>query len=463
MIGRPDRFLGGTLTALAGFAALAFSVCLYFPGYLSFDSAYQFWQARTGHFSNQSPVVMTALWRAVYLLSPSPAAMLTLHFAAYWTGLALLALQLWRNTLRRIAFISAVGFLPPAFVIMGHLWTDTSLIAAMTLAVGLTVMGMHPRRPWALALAVPLIVYSGAVRHNSLLAIVPVTWLWAHGLLGARAPNPGAPTTTRRRIAVAGIAALLVLTSFGFGRILDRTLASERVSTWALVALWDLVAISVRADTMVVPAFARTPGLTLDDLRRQYSALVNVPIFTGDEHVRAGLDDDRYSEEELAQLRAAWLSAIMAYPKAYAQHRWELTYHLFGRYRSNLEGLFFSPFVVAYRDNPPPEAAWWDLRNAYADTIRRIRGWLIFMPALYLTIAAGVLLWAWPRRNSPAGMIALASAGSGLLLVLPLPLAAPSAELRYSGWLFTSSCIGLAACSANAIRYLLNAPSDAAA
>jgi hypothetical protein len=37
-------------------------------------------------------------------------------------------------------------------------------------------------------------------------------------------------------------------------------------------------------------------------------------------------------------------------------------------------------------------------------------------------------------------------AASGLLLVLPLMLAANSTELRYSGWMFTATLIGLAAC-----------------
>ena len=55
-------------------AAFAASVLIFYPGFLSFDSAYQFWQARTGHFSNQSPVVMTALMAAIGLL---PAALST--------------------------------------------------------------------------------------------------------------------------------------------------------------------------------------------------------------------------------------------------------------------------------------------------------------------------------------------------------------------------------------------------
>ena len=142
----------------------------------------------------------------------------------------------------------------------------------------------------------------------------------------------------------------------------------ERVSTWTLVALWDLAAMSVMTGTMLVPEFARSPGLTLDALRRDYTPLVNVPIFSGTQHVRHGLDDERYSDEELTALRDAWLRTVAAHPLAYAQHRWNVTSHLFGRYRSNLEGLFFTPAVVAYKDNPPPPPALWSLRDTLATT-----------------------------------------------------------------------------------------------
>lgn len=444
---RRARRAGNVLTVLVGLAGLAFSVCLYFPGYLSFDSAYQYWQVRTGRVSNQSPVAMIALWQLVDALWPSPAAMLALHFAAYWTGLVLLALQFWQGSLPRIVFLLVAGFLPPTFVIMGHVWTDVSLIAAMTLAFGLTVTGTLSRRPLALALALPVIVYAGMVRYNALFAIVPLAALWASAALDTGRPRLGKPAPAHSGVAVAAIAVAVIAGSFVFGRALDQRMTRERVSTWTLVALWDLAAMSVKTGTMLVPEFARSPGLTLDALRRNYTPLVNVPIFTETPHVRHGLDEERYSDEELARLRSIWLQTIAAHPAAYAQHRWDVTSHLFGRYRSNLEGLFFTPAVVAYKDNPPPPPALWNLRDTLTTFVRKTRGWLMFMPALYLALAAGVAVWGWLRRAAPQGRIALSVAGSGLLLVLPLTVAAPSAELRYSGWMFAASVIALAACT----------------
>jgi hypothetical protein len=197
---------------------------------------------------------------------------------------------------------------------------------------------------------------------------------------------------------------------------------------------------------MLVPEFARTPGLTLEDLKRTYTPYACVPLFMGPEHVRSGVNGDTFDGDELKALVRAWLSAIARHPLDYAAHRIDVTKRLFGRFRAHPEGLFFNPVPVAYKDNPPPQAPLWKLEAAFAERVRAARGWLIFVPALYMAVAAGVLLHAWRRRQSLAGKVALACAGSGLLLVLPLVIIANSTELRYSGWMFTATLVGLAAC-----------------
>ena len=297
-----------------------------------------------------------------------------------------------------------------------------------------------------LVLAIPVMLYAGAVRHNSLMALAPLGVLWAHAwtqrTVAARSPR----TAGEGGFAVAGITALLVLASFGTARALDGLLARERVSTWAIGALWDLSGISVDAGTVAIPEFALTPGTDLTSLRAKYTPYTCVPLFEGPGRVRHGLGDELFGSDELAALRRAWLAAIVAHPRAYAKHRFGLTLRLFGPYRRHAESLFFVPTVVPYRDNPPPAAPLSDLRAAVVEEARRTRGWLIFTPALYLGVAVGALACGWRRRRSIAGKVALSAAGSGLFLVLPLVAFAPSAELRYSGWLFTSSVVAAVAC-----------------
>ena len=435
-----------TAVALAtGSAAFALSVAVLFPGWMSYDSSFQFWQVRTGEFSNLSPVVMTALWSVVHAVAPRPSALFLLHQAAYWTGIVLLALALWRGAAARAAFIVVAGFVPPVFVILGHLWTDASLIAALSLAFGLTVTGLVRRQRLSLALAVPAIIYAGAVRHNSLLAIVPLSALWAHAWLRAGADGRVTAPVRSRRAKLAGLALLLVFASFAGGRALDQGLARERVSTWALLALWDLAGISLDAGTLVVPAFAQQPDTTLESVRAKYTPYSCVPLFEGPGRVRHGLGDELFGADELAALRRAWLGAIVTHPKSYLRHRAAMAKNQFGSYRGHLEGLFFIPATVAYRDNPPGEATLTGWRDRLVEGVRRTRGWVIFTPAVYLVIAFGAAALGWRRRDELAGQVALAFAGSGLLLVLPLVVAAPGTELRYCGWLFTASVVALTA------------------
>jgi hypothetical protein len=428
-----------------GSAAFALSVAVLFPGWMSYDSSFQFWQVRTGEFSNLSPVVMTALWSVVHAVAPRPSALFLLHQAAYWTGIVLLALALWRGAAARAAFIVVAGFVPPVFVILGHLWTDASLIAALSLAFGLTVTGLVRRQRWSLALALPAILYAGAVRHNSLLAIMPLAALWAHAWLRSGADGHVTAPVRSRRAKLAGIALLLVFASFAGGRALDQALARERVSTWALVALWDLAAISLDSQQLVIPDFARTSETGFENLRERFSPYTCVPLFNGPGRVRHGLEGEEFDAEELAKLRRAWLAAITAHPGPYLWHRIVVAKKLFGSYRGHAEGLFFVPTTVAYRDNPPGEAALTGWRDRLVEGVRRARGWVIFTPAVYLVIAFAAAALGWRRRNELAGQVALAFAGSGLLLVLPLVVAAPGTELRYCGWLFTASVVALTA------------------
>lgn len=423
----------GTLAFVAG-------VVLYFPGWVSFDSAFQYWQVRSGHASNLSPVAMTALWTLVHQAWPSTGAMLCLHLALYWTGIVLLAHEFWTTAASRSLAILVAGLVPPVVVILGHLWTDASLIATMTFAFALTIAGWRRRGRWLLLLALPVIGYAGAVRHNSLVAIVPLCLLWVHAWRAATAQRPDRPLPARPWVALGG-AALIVAFAFGGGRVLDRALVEERVSTWAIGALWDLAAISLDTGTLLMPAPSLTPGTSLETLRAAYTPLTTVPLFYGPGRVRNGLGAELFSPDELAQVRQGWIDAIAAHPLSYLQHRARVSRHLFGSQRNGLEGLFFVPTVVPYRDNPPPEPALSTWSQPWAALLRRTRGWMAFAPATYVVLATVALAWGVRHRTEDAGQIALALAGSGLLLVAPLTLFAPSAEMRYCGWLYTASVL----------------------
>src|SRR6478735_6325947 len=69
------------LIAIAGFA---FDVAAYWPGQMSFDSAYTWWQARGGETTDIAPPVLIYVWRALDVLHEGPGLVFALHLALFW-------------------------------------------------------------------------------------------------------------------------------------------------------------------------------------------------------------------------------------------------------------------------------------------------------------------------------------------------------------------------------------------
>src|SRR4030095_15212253 len=88
------------LIAIAGFA---FDLAAYWPGQMSFDSAYTWWQARGGATKGIAPPMLILVWRICDALVSGPGLIFALHLALFWSGLALLAGALRAGTTRTLA------------------------------------------------------------------------------------------------------------------------------------------------------------------------------------------------------------------------------------------------------------------------------------------------------------------------------------------------------------------------
>ena len=194
---------------------------------------------------------------------------------------------------------------------------------------------------------------------------------------------------------------------------------------------------------MLLPDFVRLPELTLDQLREKYSRYTSVPLFAPPHAMRDGLGMP-FTPDESRRLHDAWLDAVREHPAAYAEHRLAVTKAQFSRYRNDRPSdLGYIPYAVQYKDNPAFAQNETRLHRAAVDWYQVTVGWWISAPAVYVVLAIGCALIAWRGRSDFRAEFALATAVSGLLYVAPLPLVAPSAELRYSGWLFAAATISL--------------------
>ena len=411
---------------IAGVCALGAFVALY-PGQYPWDSAYQIWQARTGRFSNGSPVAMTALWSLLLDLTGNPASLLVLNLAAFYSGLALAAIAISERSWIRAIVIVVAGLSPLALVQMAHLLTDAHLAAVMTLATGLGARAMAARRRTPLVASLALLVYAGGARHNALVAILPFAVLMA----------PAIAPTVRRSIASIACVACLAIASVAVTFVLDRELVRERIVVWPVIALWDLAAISVDRDVLLLPEFTRGPGMTVHELVETgaFNPTANTFLFV---RSHAGVRDgfiDPYTADERRALALAWLDAIRHYPIAYAHHRLRTFFLLVGPHDREVRGAAFFRTRIAFRDNPPlppPHAA--RLQDAfYAAAMALQRTWL-FAGLSYLLLEVGALGIGWVRRDQLNARVAMAVAASALLYAMTLLPLAPAADLRYLTW-----------------------------
>lgn len=409
---------------LAAALGLGAVLALFWPGYLSWDSAYAWWQARHAEFDPTQPPVLPRTWALARAVLPDPGGMLLLQLLPLWAGLALVAQALGGSASRRVALVLSLGLWPPVLALQPHLWKDLWMIGGFTFAIGCLAMDLrHDDRRWRLA-ALLALAAATAFRMNALPGALPMlAWLaWREGR-GQRFP---------RLATVAGTGALALLVA-GAGALANHV-PGRAVPMWPALAMWDLAAVSIAEDRNLFPPDWVDPALTVDDLRRDFSPWVNVPSF------RAGqLRLNFYYEYTPAQyeaLRAAWLALPREHAGAYAAHRWTVSRGLLGlEARAQPDYLVLQPGVVAFRDNPP-------LARREDAANRRVQSVLdhlvdapVFAPALYLLAALAVLAHAAWRRAAP-GLAALAVvvALSAWALALPLAVLAPSTDFRYLGW-----------------------------
>lgn len=423
---------------LLALAAFAFDLAAFWPGQMSFDSAYTWWQARGGETTDITAPVLVRLWRLCDALLPGPGLPFALHLALFWGGLALLTKALRLGAARSVAAWLIVGFAPVPWLLRGHVWSDVGLFSALTFAAGALAWAQSGSRSHAWLLALPALFYAAALRHNAWPALLPFV-IWT-ALLALRGATPMRP---RRPLHVAAVALALFVALTVTAQAINAGV-QRRVPLWPSLAQWDLAALSIASGEMLLPEFMIGPGLEIAELAEAFRPWSNTPMLTGTRHgMRDPLASD-YTAAELDALREAWFGAIFAHPQDWIAHRWRLTHALFGQHPDDRpRELVYVTTQVGYRDNPPVAH---NTSTLHA-TLMSAAAALLTTPLLaawpYLLLGLLALPAAWRRRSETAGVAALVLLGSAWLYALPLCVFAPAAELRYLGWPCVASLLAL--------------------
>ncbi|WP_100497679.1 hypothetical protein [Geodermatophilus chilensis] len=412
----PARHWTSTLVVL-GAVLLVGNVLPFYPGFMSFDSVVQLGQALDpSTLADWHPPVMTASWWLLMVLTGgSVGSMLVAQLGLLWAALTLLAVYVFRRSGRRLLSLLPLllGVLPHVASMSAVIWKDGQLAFALLGAVVLLLFvrrGVeHTWLRWtAVAVAVLLCAYAGAVRYNALPAIIPLLFL-----LTWPAPRPA----RRYRLALAGAAVVGALVATP---VIDAVRPVQETHPAASVMLDDVLHLysldELRSADVSPPLrdYLVTLATTCPPETRDVNYTWRCANTTG--------TIPSVFLTHADELRDLYLSGIAEHPLDYATFR----LRVFGEFlHTPPDEVFVSwftiganPYGLAFGPNPASRTL-----ESYVGATTRDFGF-VFMPWAWLLAAVLVLGLGWRRRESAehAGVVVALGASSVVYVVTYLPM-----------------------------------------
>lgn len=402
------------------------------PGYLSFDSALMFWQARHGEYFDIGGVLLPWLWHLLQVVDAGTDAIRFVLMLGLASGLSACAWALRGGLSRRRIWVLGLvlPLCPLLWMLWPHVWTDVLLAALlcwlMALCLHMTVLKAAGVPGWVLLSA--MVVLSVAVclaRHNGLFALPVLIWM-------------GLASLFRWQRVLVGLATVLVLVGVvSVAGVLRGQLVTQRLDTWAVTLLWDLQAVSVAAmpddARSLIPANLTGPDMRVGELRAAFNPESATTLFAATSSGLANPTVAPLVPEQVDSLRAAWF-AVLDEP-SYWKHRMHVFWSLIGPHDSpNLRGMAESPTVTGYADNPDlPTFA-----SPTHDWFRRLIdvgfSFRLFAPIGYAVLCVIALVVCWRGMDHVSRRTVMLLVAASGCYALPLFVIAPSAETRYLLW-----------------------------
>jgi hypothetical protein len=420
--------------SLAALLGLALMLWLAWPGFFTYDSAFQLAQARgLMPVDDANPPLMAMVWRGLDRLWAYPGALFALISVGYWFALAALVWRLFERTAWRWSVFALLALWPPLFVTMCHVWKDCAMTAALLAACACIA---NRRRGGGLAwtlVALFWLAIACCLRYNAITSVAPLV-LW---LCWPRAAQPRARTYTTACMATVAVSLLLLMVPPMFARAVGATPRHA----WVAIALWDVAGVSIRENQMLIPPRLLNRPTTVADLAHDYTPVTNVNTFLPG-RIKLSYDHD-YTPDDVAAAWDAWTGAIVHHPRAYLAHRLAFSrWQYLGYDSSTPKGLAFSPnrydqsFIKLGLPPVDPHAPWLRMLEWMRTT-----PW--FAGIWYVLIASIAAAIAWRRRALRDPVPALALALSGLGNALPLAIISGSCDFRYLIWTVLTALIAL--------------------
>lgn len=438
--GAPSADLAAWVARMLPALVLAMPMVAAWPGYLSFDSAAAFAEARSQRFADVAPPLLPWLWSVLLTVLPATMGPLLLIWVTWSVGLALLIDQAIRLRANRLgwALAALAPLFPIGLMLLPHLWNDVLLAGLLLLAVGLIVRGGGLIMTGLLLM---VLLAATALRHNAMLAVLPLVGFWLIARFGC---------SMRTHLLAGGLLAVTIALVVA-ATFINASLAERKIDTWAVTLMFDLQAVSVARGEIMLPAELIGAGMTVEQLETAFHPYSSTTLFTGTRSGVANPTIERLDADQRRALLRAWWS--LPFTRDYWHHRVRLMAGMLGRHdRPGLRGLADSPGLVQVADNPALERRFERPHGYYRMAVNALKTTFLVAPGWYLFAALVLVPLLAHRRARPWMPAAWALWVSALAYTASFAAMAPSAELRYLLWSSLASWL--------AVLIVVFAPSD---
>ncbi len=419
----------------AGLIGFTLIILCFYPGQMSADSLDHLRQARAGIYTDWHSPVMSWWWGCIDRIVPGPFGLLVFHNLLFWSGLAGLLGARFTPVWAAILTL-ALGLAPCCVGLLGTIWSDVGMGAAMLLAVALIDRFSRTRSWPLLSGAALLLLYACAVRKNAAAAVLPVA-IWAATI----ATDRGRTASRFWRFGPAAVGIFVAITMFLATQLINQTLAGPQATLQSQqLFLHDLAAISLSRHENVLPAYLQsgpTP-VTLDLLQKLYTSKSVEPLIFGDEpKVPLTSDYAIYIE-----LRRRWMQEITRHPSAYLRHRTAVMAAMLGLVPDVVYPYHWgiNPNEFGYQMNQGR------LLHVAMSGLASIKGTLFFRGWFFGLLGVATVAVAC-LRNADLSLTSTMVA-SGFAYVAPYFLISPAGDFRLIWWMVVAVLVSIPICLA---------------
>jgi hypothetical protein len=424
-----------TALLIAAMTAAGFALTLYvfYPGITTYDARYIYQDMANGFFGDWQSPAMIVLWSLLDPIAPGTGSILLLTVALYWLAFAVIALKIAQRSFRLALVVPVLALSPPAIILVGIIWRDILFAVAWLLAAGIVYAaagcGRRIRVPVQF-LGFGLLAFGVLLRPNALAAapILAAYVLWPARFAWRRAALIYVPTAL-------GLFGLVQLVYYN-------VLGAARQQPLHSIMVFDLGGISHFSKQNVFPGAwtADESRLITDGCYKPLAWDIywtQQPCLFVMEHL-----EKRDKIFATPALTAAWEHAIVGHPAAYMTHRATFMWtFLFGGENMTMwtRDLDDSSKII-FSDNPRLMA----LKSMH-DALKPTP---LFRAGTWLLLDMAVCLFAWCRRDTPAGAFALGICGSAVVYLLTFFAVGVATDFRYAYWAVLAGLAGTVAVAA---------------